>query len=49
MSSKMPRKMRKALNKLLESGELVAIEEIDSKTGKVRLRYFHPDFAPRPN
>ena len=41
--------LRQAVQELVQSGELVAVEEIDPATGDTRLRYYHHEFAPRPH
>jgi hypothetical protein len=39
----------KARDELVAEGELVRVEEIDPETGKLRWRYFHKNFAPKPH
>ena len=41
--------VQRALNELVREGRLVAVEEIDSKSGELRNRYFLKDRAPKPN
>lgn len=41
--------LRAAVQALLEEGKLVAVEEIDPETGEIRMRYYHRDYAPKPN
>lgn len=41
--------LKQALQSLIADGTIVRIEEIDPDTGKLRFRYFHRDFAPKPN
>ncbi|HEU4635697.1 MAG TPA: hypothetical protein VFS41_05920 [Edaphobacter sp.] len=39
----------RARDELVAEGELVRVEELDPKTGKLRWRYFHRDHAPKPH
>lgn len=39
----------KARDELVAEGELVRVEEIDPATGKLRWRYFHKIYAPKPH
>lgn len=39
----------KARDELVAEGELVRLQEIDPKTGKLRWRYFHKMHAPKPH
>ena len=41
--------LRRAREQLVRDGHLVAVEEIDPRTGKLRYRYFAKEFAPTPN
>jgi hypothetical protein len=43
------KRLHQAKDDLVKSGDLVAIEEIDPETGKPRFRYYHRDYAPKPN
>jgi hypothetical protein len=39
----------KARDELVAEGELVRVQEIDPATGKLRWRYFHKNYAPKPH
>lgn len=41
--------LQQALKELVEEGQIIAVEEIDPRTGKTRYRYYHRDFAPKPH
>jgi hypothetical protein len=41
--------VKATLQQLVQDGLLVAVEEIDPKTGKMRYRYFATECAPKPN
>ena len=41
--------LRQAVEGLLASGDLVAVEQIDPATGKMEMRYYHRNLAPKPN
>jgi hypothetical protein len=45
----LPEDIRQARDELIAEGLLVVVEEIDPRTGKLRNRYFHKKFAPKPN
>ena len=36
-----------AIDELVSEGIVMAIQEIDPATGKLRHRYFHRDYAPK--
>ena len=42
-------KARQARDQLVRDGHLVAVEEIEPSSGKLRYRYFARDFAPKSN
>ena len=42
-------KARQVREQLVRDGHLVAMEEIDPCSGKLRYRYFARDFAPKSN
>lgn len=41
--------IREVVAELVEEGKLVAVEEIDPATGKLRLRYYAAKYAPKPS
>ena len=41
--------VRRALDELVRDGHLVAVEELDPSSGRIRYRYFLRDLAPKPN